>query len=160
MCKILQINSTWRLNGFNEYTRHINLSGARSRDNLLPLPGIDAEIYRLISALNLSTFISCIIFNEPLARLREPYGLKESVVFFPSWRRFVLKCILVHLLQQVCNNLSNSMAVGLGGLRVTCSPRDARFAGSNPTEVDGFFQDVKILRDFKQGVPSMRFQAR
>ena len=35
--------------------------------------------------------------------------------------------------------------VGLGGLRVTCSPRDPRFAGSNPTEVDGFFQDVNIL---------------
>ena len=33
----------------------------------------------------------------------------------------------------------------LGGLEVTCSPRDQRFAGSNPTEVDGFFQDVKIL---------------
>ena len=35
--------------------------------------------------------------------------------------------------------------VGLGGLGVTCSPRDSRFASSNPTEVDGFFQDVKIL---------------
>ena len=35
--------------------------------------------------------------------------------------------------------------VGLGGLVVTCSPRDPRFAGSNRTEVDGFFQDVKIL---------------
>ena len=35
--------------------------------------------------------------------------------------------------------------VGLGGLGVTCSPRDPRFAGSNPTEVDEFFQDVKIL---------------
>ena len=29
--------------------------------------------------------------------------------------------------------------VGLDGLGVTCSPRDPRFAGSNPTEVDGFF---------------------
>ena len=29
--------------------------------------------------------------------------------------------------------------VGLGGLRVMCSPRDPRFAGSNPAEVDGFF---------------------
>ena len=37
------------------------------------------------------------------------------------------------------------MEVGLGGLGVTCSPRDPRFAGSNPAEVDGFFQDVKIL---------------
>ena len=36
--------------------------------------------------------------------------------------------------------------VGLDGLGVTCSPRDQRFAGSNPAEVDGFFfQNVKIL---------------
>ena len=35
--------------------------------------------------------------------------------------------------------------VGLGVLGVTRSPRDPRFSGSNPTEVDGFFQDVKIL---------------
>ena len=34
-------------------------------------------------------------------------------------------------------------AVGLGGLGLRCSPRDPRFAGSNPAEVDGFFQDVK-----------------
>ena len=31
------------------------------------------------------------------------------------------------------------------GLGVTCSSRDLRFAGLNPAEVDGFFQDVKIL---------------
>ena len=52
--------------------------------------------------------------------------------------------------------------VGLGGLGVTCTPRDIWFAGSNPAEVDGL--DVKILkssgRDFKLGVPSLRFQAR
>ena len=36
-------------------------------------------------------------------------------------------------------------SVGLGGLGVTCSPRDPRLAGSNPVEVDGFFQDVKLL---------------
>ena len=35
--------------------------------------------------------------------------------------------------------------VCLGSLGEMCSPRDSRFAGSNPTEVDGFFQDVKIL---------------
>ena len=35
--------------------------------------------------------------------------------------------------------------VGLGGLGVMFSIRDPRFAGSNPAEVDGFFQDVKIL---------------
>ena len=49
--------------------------------------------------------------------------------------------------------------VGLGGLGVTCSPRDPRFAGSNLAEVDVFFQDVKNPehkssgRDFKLGVP-------
>ena len=36
-------------------------------------------------------------------------------------------------------------AVGIGGLGVTCSLRDPGFSGSNPAEVDGFFQDVKIL---------------
>ena len=35
--------------------------------------------------------------------------------------------------------------VSLSGLGVTCLPRDPRFAGSNPAEVDGCFQDVKIL---------------
>ena len=36
--------------------------------------------------------------------------------------------------------------IGLGGLGVKCSPRDPRFAGSNPAEVDGFFfQGVKIM---------------
>ena len=28
---------------------------------------------------------------------------------------------------------------------VTCSPRDQRFAGSNPAEVDRFFQEVKTM---------------
>ena len=35
--------------------------------------------------------------------------------------------------------------VGLGVHAVMCSPRYPRFADSNPAEVDGFFQDVKIL---------------
>ena len=35
--------------------------------------------------------------------------------------------------------------VSLDGIWVTCSPRDPSFVGSNPAEVDGFFQDVKIL---------------
>ena len=37
------------------------------------------------------------------------------------------------------------MLVGLGGLGVTCLPRDPWFMGSNPAEVNGFFQDIKIL---------------
>ena len=60
--------------------------------------------------------------------------------------------------------LRNPTDVGLGGLGVTCSPRDPRFAGSNPTEVDGLFQDVKILSISPPGgtlsrVRSLRFQA-
>ena len=43
------------------------------------------------------------------------------------------------------NTIIIVIIVGLGGLGLTCSPRDPRFAGSNPTEVDEFFQDVKIL---------------
>ena len=41
-----------------------------------------------------------------------------------------------------------------------------RFSGSNPAEVDGFFNNVKILSTsppggtFKLEVPSLRFQAR
>jgi hypothetical protein len=41
-----------------------------------------------------------------------------------------------------CSKL-NTLAVDLGGLGVTCSPRDPKFAGSNPAEVNEFFQDVK-----------------
>ena len=54
------------------------------------------------------------------------------------------------------------LLVGLGDLGVTCSPQDPRFAGSNPAEADGFFQDVKILstsspgRPLSWGVPSLR----
>ena len=56
--------------------------------------------------------------------------------------------------------------VGLGGLRVTCSPRDPRFAGSNSAEVEEFFQNVKILSTsppggtLSWGVSSLKFQAR
>jgi hypothetical protein len=55
---------------------------------------------------------------------------------------------------------------GVGGLEVTCSPRDPRFAGSNTAEVDGFFSGRKNPehkssgRDFKLGVPILRFQGR
>ena len=47
-----------------------------------------------------------------------------------------------------------SLIVGLGGLEVTCSPRDPRFAGSNPAEIDEFFQDVKILSTSPPGAVS------
>ena len=71
----------------------------------------------------------------------------------------------------IINNINisyiiNITIVGLGGLGVTCSPRDPGFAGSNLAEVDGFSQGVKISKhkysgsNFKLGVPSLRFQAR
>ena len=44
--------------------------------------------------------------------------------------------------------------VGLGGLGVPCSPQDPRFAGSNPAEIDGFFQDVKLLSTCPRGTLS------
>ena len=39
----------------------------------------------------------------------------------------------------------------IGGLGVTCYPGDLKFAGSNPTEVDGFFQNVIILSKIPPG---------
>ena len=45
------------------------------------------------------------------------------------------------------------MQVGLGGLGVTCSPRVPRFAGSNPTEVDGFFSGRKNPEHKSSGGP-------
>ena len=41
--------------------------------------------------------------------------------------------------------------VGLNGLGLMCLPRDPRFAGSNLVEVDGFFQDIKILSTSRSG---------
>ena len=54
------------------------------------------------------------------------------------------------------NNGLSLNEVGLDGLEVTCSPRDPRFAGSNPAQVDGFFQNVKILSTSSPGVPSLK----
>ena len=60
-------------------------------------------------------------------------------------------------------NINFSFLV-LSSLRVMCTPRDPKFAGSNPAEVDGFFQDIKILSISPLGgnklwVPSLTFQA-
>ena len=63
------------------------------------------------------------------------------------------------------NRRSKLKLVGLDGLEVTCSPLDPRFAGSSPAEVDGFFEDVKILNTsppggtLSWGAPRLRFQA-
>ena len=64
----------------------------------------------------------------------------------------------------VCKSTIILNPVDLGGLGVTCLPRDPRFAGSNPAEVNGFFSGHKNPkhksgRDFKLRVQSLRFQA-
>ena len=43
------------------------------------------------------------------------------------------------------HKMKGLMILGLGGLWVTCSLRDPRFAGSNPPEVGWSIQDIKIL---------------
>ena len=61
----------------------------------------------------------------------------------------VRACVRAHVcarVRKVCIDI-----VGLRGLGVTCSAQDPRFAGSNLTESSG--------RDFKRGVPCLRFQA-
>ena len=54
--------------------------------------------------------------------------------------------LLSYIFRKLQSQYFPENGVGLGSLRVTCSPRDPRFAGSNPAEFDGFLQDVKILR--------------
>ena len=47
--------------------------------------------------------------------------------------------------RELINYQVPNLIIYIVGLGVTCSPRDLKFAGSYPTKVDGFFQDVKIL---------------
>ena len=49
------------------------------------------------------------------------------------------------------HGLRNPEVFGLGGLGVKCSPPDPTFPCSNPTEVDGFFEDEKILSTSSPG---------
>ena len=58
----------------------------------------------------------------------------------------------IHVLETELNLYSTSIRMTCLG--VTCSPRDTRFVGSNPSEVDGFLQDVKIL---SRSPPERRF---
>ena len=90
-------------------------------------------------------------------------GIEESMnLFFSTSGGPYCKVMYIHK-QEMSRKTVNSIlwcnVVGHGGLGVTCSPRDPRLAGSNPAEVDGFFQNVKIL-SFNLGVPNLRFQAR
>ena len=71
------------------------------------------------------------------------YLLIHILLFYWNLLDAASCCAFVFLLIiiMIIVGLSN-LIVSLG---VMCSSRDSRFAGSNPAEVDGFFQDVKIL---------------
>jgi hypothetical protein len=49
-------------------------------------------------------------------------------------------------MQSILNSKYLHNRVGLGDLGVKCSPRDPRFAGSYPAEVDEFFQDIQNVK--------------
>ena len=70
---------------------------------------------------------------------------KKSAIFIPH---LLFSCIS----PQFSLLISISFLVNHGGLGVTCSPRDPKFACSNLAEVDGFFQDVKFLSTSPLGV--------
>ena len=72
-------------------------------------------------------------------------SLSPSAPYLATWHLSLQGIGCKHIPSSFAFPVTNSMAVCLGGLGVTCSPRDPRFAGSNLAEVDGFFQDVKIL---------------
>ena len=56
---------------------------------------------------------------------------------FSKWPHYLV-LVFFPILQLKSPTILISLEVGLGGLGVTCSPRDPQFAGSNPTEVDGW----------------------
>ena len=61
-------------------------------------------------------------------------GTDAGRVFTRIWKR--VKYNIPTLWKEQTSKKSD---VGLGGLGVPWSPRDPRFAGSNPAEVNGFF---------------------
>ena len=81
------------------------------------------------------------------------YGLMNNILDFQNNALCDKDNMYMYIWGSDCANVNSLMfgvlvsfgLVSLGGLGVTCSPRDPRFASLNPTEVDGFFQDVKIL---------------
>ena len=62
-----------------------------------------------------------------------PHGRRRMGRPEQSWKNKVMEVMRRRSMEEVM-----AEDFGLGGLRVTCSPRDPRFAGSNPAEVDEF----------------------
>ena len=102
-------------------------------------------------------FIACYISSSVLCYYGFSVNIDHCELFFP---------IGVQPLINFVTSILSLIVVDLGGPGVKCSPWDSRFAGSNPTENDGFFSGRKNPehkfsgRNFKLGVPSLRFQAR
>ena len=79
------------------------------------------------------------------------------------FRASSIKCSATRTIFIIINNNNIIIIVGFGGLGVTCLPRGLRFAGSNPAEIFSGSKNPEHKssgRDFKLGVPSLRFQAR
>ena len=77
--------------------------------------------------------------------IRSNLQLPKNTVTARHWLTGIAGLDFVSCLMIICAIIFSIFSVGLGDLGITCSPPDPRFAGSNPTEVDGFFHDVKIL---------------
>ena len=95
--------------------------------------------------------------------LKKQYG-QLSMCKFLSWTPLWFPSVETMLLGKLKFLQFKGVYVGFGGLRVTWSPWDPRFVGSNPAGVNGFSEHKNPEhkssgRDFKPGVPSLRFQA-
>ena len=77
--------------------------------------------------------------SESERQRRRRFRLKFTSSNIQNFIYFISKCILNKII------LSRKIASYALISEVTCAHRDPRSAGSNPAEVDGFFQDVKIL---------------
>ena len=121
------------------------------RNNCVPLQFFKEKSFQIdqLSELHVKfsfSYYKVLFHCHTLRPIRKLQMEVESNVWFKSVQPYILdiKSRLSSFLIYNTGKLS-TWKVGLGGLGVTCSPWDPRFASSNPAEVDGFFQDVKIL---------------
>jgi hypothetical protein len=88
----------------------------------------------------------------------------ESFFFYCSWSRKLLICVSDIWYWQIKNSLILRL-IYIRYVFLACSPLDPRFAGSIPTEVDGFLSVIKIRSttsfggEVKSSVPCRRFTA-
>ena len=96
-------------------------------------------LYNLARALSAMYIVYQLFCRKQRGDIIVHQGRLPEVLRF-QWlqKNFYIFCQKIHVIPK-------SSLVVLGSLGVMCSLRDPRFTSSNPTEVDGFFQDVKIL---------------